>query len=430
MGSYSIETPATALISIIGGGLSGLSLALALNKQGISSIIYENRDPSYHTSGALMLSPNSLRILDHLGIYHKLVSRGFEFDAVVYQDATHTTIDHYNFGNKEKNGYRALRVYRQVLLEQLRDEVAKHDNIRVIYDKKFSRITSETAEEVQFEFADGSRATTKILIGCDGIHSAVRRTAVENISAKYIGLMAVTGAVATSSIKWPVTDEPHDHRVPYPLPAQINEATGAFVMAPQNPDGSELLAGIQMPYPEQDRAGWDALIADKQQLKSLLKKGYETWTPFVQSAMDAIPHESLFIWPFNAMPRLQCWTSQGHRVVIIGDAAHAVPPTAGQGASQAFEDAFSLAALMKTVFDKVRDDAAPKWSEHLNVFAASVEKWQAYRQERVDKVMALTAKLNERRRPGWKPDGTTAASIDVSWLYNVDIEEDVRNLLA
>lgn len=422
--------PKIPLVSIIGGGLSGLSLALSLSRDGIPSTIYENRDPSYYTSGALMLSPNALRILDGLGVYSQLVSRGYEFDAVVYKDAQHLTVDHYDFGVKEKHGYRALRVYRQVLLEQLRAEVAKHDAIKVIYGKKFTRIVSETSEEVEFEFAAGDRATSKILVGCDGIHSAVRRAAIEDISAKYVGLMAVTGAVATADIKWPTTNEPHNSRVPYPLPVQISESSGAFVMAPQNPDGSELLAGIQMPYPEQDRAGWDALIADKAQLKALLKKDYGAWSSFVQSAMDAIPSESMFIWPFNAMPRLKTWTSKGRRVIIIGDAAHAVPPTAGQGASQAFEDAFSLAALMKTVFAKVHNEAAAKWSEHLNVFAFELEKWQAYHQERVDKVLQLTATLNERRKPGWKPDGTSAASIDVSWLYNVDIEKDVIGLLG
>jgi 2-polyprenyl-6-methoxyphenol hydroxylase-like FAD-dependent oxidoreductase len=57
-----------AHVAIIGAGLSGLALAIALHRQGISCAIYELRDPSAATSGALMLSPNALRILDTLGL--------------------------------------------------------------------------------------------------------------------------------------------------------------------------------------------------------------------------------------------------------------------------------------------------------------------------------------------------------------------------
>ncbi|CAJ2511218.1 Uu.00g068430.m01.CDS01 [Anthostomella pinea] len=57
--------------------------------------------------------------------------------------------------------------------------------------------------------------------------------------------------------------------------------------------------------------------------------------------------KALKIWPFRSLLRLEGWTSAAHRrVVILGGAAHAIPPTTGQGAAQAFEDVFSLALLV------------------------------------------------------------------------------------
>lgn len=93
-------------VVIIGAGLSGLTLALALHKQSIPCTIHEARSASLDIGGAIMLSPNALRILDTLGIYEKIRSRGFEFtDLYFYTDKP---LDFYEFGDREKYQYDAL----------------------------------------------------------------------------------------------------------------------------------------------------------------------------------------------------------------------------------------------------------------------------------------------------------------------------------
>ena len=235
--------------------------------------------------------------------------------------------------------------------------------------------------------------------------------------------MAVGGAVSTQEVAFPSGKEVQAeegnqvHQLPYPLPFQINEAKGAFVLAPQDPQASECLAGIQVAYPEQDRKGWDDLAADNSKLADLLRQGYEDRDPMVRSAMDAMVARSqdMYIWPFHTMPRLESWASSRKRVVLLGDSAHAIPPTAGQGANQAFEDTFSFAILMVKF-----DSQGPEWSEALRT-------WQAYRQERVEKVLALTGELNERRKPRWT--GAPSSNMDASWLYGVDVSEAMSRLL-
>jgi 2-polyprenyl-6-methoxyphenol hydroxylase-like FAD-dependent oxidoreductase len=184
--------------------------------------------------------------------------------------------------------------------------------------------------------------------------------------------------------------------------------------------GSELLAGTQRAWPEQDRAGWDALLADREGLLRLFRQGYEDWNPMVQSVLDNVDTNTLAIWPYFVVPKLESWFSAEKRVIILGDAAHAIPPTAGQGASQGFEDAFTLATLLPQI--------SPKAS-----LARALTAWQDMRQQRIDKVIKLTMQLNNARLPNHEREKLVAAGElvwqsgdqgELGWLYNADIERD------
>ncbi|KAF2192170.1 FAD/NAD(P)-binding domain-containing protein [Zopfia rhizophila CBS 207.26] len=399
-------------VAIIGSGLSGLTLAIALHRQGIASTLYELREPTVSTSGALMLSPNALRILDKLGLYERLSAQGYNFETIAFKNHEQITTDRYYLGGKKLYQYKALRVYRQVLLTELRAMVKKLQ-IPVIYGVKFSHVISEDENGVIFAFTDGTRATADILVGADGIHSTVRKYIAPGVKPKYSGQVAITCAIQKSKLEFP-------ERIDYPMPVAIHGKNGAFVMAPQDVDGSEVLAGTQRAYPEQDRAGWDALLADKDQLLSLFRTNIQDWPPIVQSALNNIPEETMAIWPYYVVPKLERWFSPGKRVIILGDAAHAIPPTAGQGASQGFEDSFTLAALL------------PRLAANLPLDKA-VTYWKDMRQDRVDKVVSLTLQLNNTRLPQAEreklaAEGQTWQSGDsgeLGWLYNAQVEEDV-----
>jgi 2-polyprenyl-6-methoxyphenol hydroxylase-like FAD-dependent oxidoreductase len=108
-------------VAIIGAGLSGLALALALHQQSISCTVYEGRpDAPLNIGGAIMLSPNALRILDHLGVYERIRPLGYNFTYLDYRDVeTDKVTDVQEFGGKEKYGYDALRIYRTELIDTL-----------------------------------------------------------------------------------------------------------------------------------------------------------------------------------------------------------------------------------------------------------------------------------------------------------------------
>ncbi|KAG9229120.1 hypothetical protein BJ875DRAFT_489218 [Amylocarpus encephaloides] len=406
-------------VTIVGAGLAGLSLALSLRQYSpsIQVSMYELREPTMSTTGALMLSPNALQILDYLGVYQKVKVQGYEFEKLSYQDSSLATTDTYSMGSQKIFGYKALRVCRQVLLKELR-ATCKDRGIEVAYARKFSKVVSEDASGVTFEFEDGSQETSSLLIGTDGIYSTVRKYIYPDVIPKYSGMMAVTSTISSSALRTP-KDDGNEH----PMPVSVHIPIGAWVMAPQNPDGTELLVGTQNRHAELDKAGWAELKRDDKKLLSILTANQKQWPDYVQSAMENINIRNLGIWPFYVVPYLSTWFSSKKRVIIMGDAAHAIPPTAGQGASQAFEDVFSFSYLVSkltaiTDLDKV------------------LESWQAYRRERVGKVVLLTSKLNNRRLPEAAKAKLSEADFYVEegkegqrWLFDPKIKESIDALI-
>ncbi|OCL11130.1 FAD/NAD(P)-binding domain-containing protein [Glonium stellatum] len=407
-----VQTPPKH-VAIIGAGLAGMCLAIELNKRSIQSTIYELRNPTHLTAGALMLSPNAIRVMEDIGLYERVKDKGYLFESIAFKDAEEKTTGVYYLGHEKLYGYQCLRLHRQVLLEELK-AIIQEINVPIVYGKKFSSIVSETSEGVTFRFDDDTTATADMVIGADGIYSTVRQYIAPGTTANFSGLLALTCALQKKDVRFPRIEGEDG----YHLPVAINGKPGQFVMAPQSSDGEELLAGTQIPYPEQDRAGWARLAADKDKLLSLMRKDYERWPDTVKSALDSVPKETMFDWPFYTMPKLHSWISTAGRVVILGDAAHAVPPAAGQGASQAFEDAYTLAILLEGISEKVGLQEALSF-------------WNSKRQERVDGVVKLTLKINNMRLPQEEREKLAEEDISLSdergqlaWLYGANIGKD------
>ena len=391
-------------VAIIGAGLSGLTLALALHEQNISSIIYESRSALFNIGGAVMLSPNALKVLNALGVYERVRSKGYNFEYLEYRDFSGKVIETQEFGSKDKYGFKGLRIYRYVLVDEL-DAMLKEKSIKIEFGKKFSKILSETDQKVEWEFTDGTKATASVLVGADGIHSTVRRYLYPDLTPKFTGMAGITAAVPTAQLKLPPG---------YHIPVTLTSEKGAFVIAPQQVDGSEVLIGKQLRLEDRDKAGWDSLLADKASLVEFLQSNNELFPEIAKNAASNIPHAKINVWPFYAVPKLEKWTSEKRRVVILGDAAHAIPPSAGQGINQAFEDVYIFAILVGKGKGKVEARDALKF-------------WQDYRQERIEGVLALNRQIDLRRVPNKDgEEGVKEEPIELGWLYEPDFEKDVE----
>ncbi|KAL7796268.1 monooxygenase [Trichoderma afarasin] len=403
-----MASPSTG-VAIIGAGLSGLTLALALHRKNIPCILYESREASLDIGGAIMLSPNALKILDALGVYANIAPLGYHFEELFFHSDDDKPVDNFEFGSQAKHAYKALRIYRYELINVLVSMVSDA-GIPVQYNKKFSHVTSESPSSVTFAFADGSSATAKLLVGADGIHSRVRKHLYPDLVPKFTNMIGVTAAVPRAQLQ---------AGPDYPLPVTImSPKHGAFVIAPQRADGSEVLIGKQRRLQQEyDRAGWDDLMDNKSWCVDFLREGSADFPPIVANAVTDIPLKGINLWPFYLVPKLDTWT-QG-RVVILGDAAHAIPPTAGQGVNQAFEDVYTFAGVVARVQQMKESEDDPQDAVRI---AKALKSWQLGRQARVDRVLDLNDKLNKRRLP----DAVKAGNFepfDLDWLYGVDFEQ-------
>jgi 2-polyprenyl-6-methoxyphenol hydroxylase-like FAD-dependent oxidoreductase len=394
-------------VAIIGAGLSGLALALGLYDHGISCTVFESRPGPLNIGGAVMLSPNALKVLDSLHVYAYLKNQGFNFSQLHYRDISGNLLETYEFGNKDKYGYEALRIYRTVLIDTLLEEL-KRKNIPIKFGAKFTHIIKEDSNAVTFAFADGSTETADLLVGADGIHSRVRKYLYPDLEPKFIGMAGTTAAVPTAQLKLPEG---------YHLPVTITSPQGAFVIAPQQIDGSEVLIGKQRRVAEQDRAAWEKTLADKEDAVRFLQQDQEHFSEIVRNAVSHINHEKINVWPFFVVPKLDKWASEKRRVIILGDAAHAIPPSAGQGINQAFEDVYILSLLLGR-------------SGEIGSLQDALSFWQSYRQDRVDKVFELNKQIDLRRMPAndaftGEGSGVQREEFDLEWLYKPDFNHVV-----
>ncbi|KAM0428661.1 hypothetical protein ACHAQK_011483 [Fusarium lateritium] len=400
-------------VAIIGAGLSGLALALALHQQGIETITYEQQSAPLDIGGAIMLSPNALRALDKLGVYERMVPRSYKFQDSNFLSQDNKLVDVFEFGNEAKYGYSGIRVYRFELIKILLDLI-RESGVKVEYGRKFDQIVNETGESVTWRFTDGSEESASLLVGADGIHSRVRSYLHPDVAPKFTNMIGVTAAVPTAQLKM----ENNEHHLPATF---MHDKRGAFVIAPQLVDGSEVLIGKQKMFVGEDpgRDAWKAMSSDKSWCVDFLREGAEDFPAVVSNATSEISPDKVNLWPFYVLPKLDTWasTDKHGRVVILGDAAHAIPPTAGQGVNQAFEDVYTFAGVLGQLKEKNGQGLSD-----------ALGRWQTGRQERVDKIIELNNEINKRRMP--KEQGVETKPFELDWLYSVDLDQAVKDFVG
>lgn len=381
----------------------------------IASTVYEARSEDFDQGGGVMLSPNALRVLDSVGVYKRVRDISLQFDVLTFKDIHDQTTDEYYFGSEKLYGYQAIRIMRKDLLDEMK-VMLRERQIPIYYDSKLLTITSDGPDAVEFSFANGQAKSATLLIGADGIHSTVRQSFLPQVKPIYAGFMGVSGVVQRSQLRIPDG---------YKLPATVMGKSGAFLLVPQKPDGSELFIGSQRRFPELDSAGWDELRKDKQRLYDMIQENKSDWPDVVQSALEAAPVDRMGFWAFYGIPPLASWLSNSKRIILVGDSAHAIPPTAGQGANQAFEDVRALATLLSKLSPDVPLDKA-------------ATQWQTYRQDRIKKVLDLTQQMNVKRLPEperaklppgafWGDNSLTRGDGgELRWLYDPDLAQEAE----
>jgi 2-polyprenyl-6-methoxyphenol hydroxylase-like FAD-dependent oxidoreductase len=314
-------------IAIIGGGIGGLSAALALQRFGFRVAVFEQARELREIGAGVVISPNAMHALNFLGVGERVaqdagptelyVVRDYQTGAVI--KTRWTGPDYFDrFGASYHQGHRAD------LHGALADAVLRNDADCVHLDHRFERLTQD-AEHVVATFADGKSYAADLLIGCDGSASRVRSSVFGDEVVNYTGQIAFRAlmpmaAVPESIMKMPYTMHVGVNRVLLHYPLRHRTIMNVVCLARE---------------PRWQEEGWTIPGAVDEVVKL-----YADFHPDARELIRAIPPGSLFKWGLRDREPLQQYTRG--RVTMLGDAAHPMTPFLGQGACLAIEDGVVL----------------------------------------------------------------------------------------
>jgi FAD-dependent urate hydroxylase len=343
---------------IIGGGIAGPATAMALQKAGIDAVVYEAHPTSADGNGVfLTLASNGI---DALRILDMDNPAGFVTPGITLRSWTGKRL------GETRTGPTSRTIKRADLYRSLHDEALAR-GIHIEHGKRLVDAT-DTGDGVRAVFADGSEVTGDVLIGCDGVHSTVRRLIDPNAPAPtYSGL--ITNGGYARGVR--VDSEPGSYEMIFGRRAFFGYAAA--------PDG-EVWWFANLPRPAEPARGELRAVSGEEWRSRLLKL-------FADDAGPAIPliqatPEMLAMTPIHAIPHLPVW--RRGRMIVIGDAAHAPSPTSGQGASLSIEDSVVLAKCLRDLPD------AP----------AAFARFEAIRRPRAERIIKWAARINNSKAAG------------------------------
>jgi 2-polyprenyl-6-methoxyphenol hydroxylase-like FAD-dependent oxidoreductase len=349
---------------LIGGGIAGPAAAMALQKAGIDSVVYEAHPTTAAGIGQfLTLATNGVDALRTLGAAGPAIAAGFPTTATVLWSGTGKRLGAAQVSLALPDGTTGHTMKRADLYAAIREQAVGR-GIRIEHGKRLVA-AEQVAGGVRARFADGSEATGDVLIGCDGVHSTVRRLIDPRAPAPtYAGLLNLGGYVRGV----PVEAEPGTYHMIFGRRAFFGYALA--------PDG-EVWWFANVPQPAEPARGALAGTGTEEwrrRLRELFAADAGPATRLIQ----ATPHE-LSASPIHTMPHLPTWHTE--RILVIGDAAHAPSPSSGQGASLSIEDAVQLGKCLRDLPPAQR------------AFAA----FEQARRPRVERIIKQAARVNSNK---------------------------------
>jgi 2-polyprenyl-6-methoxyphenol hydroxylase-like FAD-dependent oxidoreductase len=304
--------------TIIGGGIGGLTAAIALRSRGIDAQVHEKSAVLRDVGAGIALWPNAVKALRKLGLGDLLRSISLQnVDGAVRRwDGTFISRTSARELERRFGGGMAV-VHRAELLEMLAGSVGAAN----IHLGQVVSAIDTNGPGVRASFTNGSAAHGDILVGADGLHSGVRAWLGHADRIRYSGYTAWRAVV------------PFDHSEF--VPAETWGPGRRFGAFPMKGDRVYWFATCNAPEGEIDSGSGP---------QSLLLSLFEGWHEPIEALIRAADDSTILRNDIYDSDPLAEW-GRG-RVTLLGDAAHPMTPNLGQGACQAIEDALELAVCL------------------------------------------------------------------------------------
>jgi 2-polyprenyl-6-methoxyphenol hydroxylase-like FAD-dependent oxidoreductase len=324
-------------IGIIGGGIGGLTTAIALRQLGFQADVYEQAPVLLDVGAAIAVWPNAMRVLEHLGLVTQVLEHSGVMNEIHWLDQNGRSINKVRLAEPDSTSPPAVALHRadlqHILLSALPPASVHLGSSLIDYKQQ--------EQDVEAHFSNGHSNTSDFLIGADGVHSRVRTQLLGDSSPIYRGYTVWRGIA--SSIPASVT------------PGAAIELHGKgkrFGIGPVGPGrigwwASANAANTSQKAEERsgDRKTWkqgeSVSTHRSHDTKGELLRLFDGWYRPVVQLIESTPSASVLkTGAFDRVPS-KIWGDR--RITLLGDAVHPTTPNLGQGGCMAIEDAMLLA---------------------------------------------------------------------------------------
>ncbi|QOJ30393.1 MAG: FAD-dependent monooxygenase [Ignavibacteriales bacterium] len=301
-------------VLINGGGIAGLTAAIALIKSGFSVTIFESAPQITAAGAGLVIQPNALKALEYFGIADQFIESANPIDQLAILNQRGRVIKEQRPSARFREQFTGFAIHRQTLHGLLQSFLPND-----IYRTGRKAVSfSQTENSVSLRFDDGTEQEGDYLISADGIHSPIRMQLLPESKPRYAGYLCWRSVISNADLK-------------------IKEATETW--------GSRGRFGI-VPV-NGNRLYWFAVINSSQydvRMKHVTVRGlrdhFADYHPLIGHVLDVSSDSEMLMNSICDILPLSRFAFG--RVLLIGDAAHATTPNLGQGACQAIEDVMVL----------------------------------------------------------------------------------------
>lgn len=311
-------------VIVIGGGIGGLTTALALVRRGVEVELFEQRPGLRELGAGIGLSPNATNILHRLGLEEALRRSSVLPSGATLQrwDDGRMLVRHGFVDHESLYGAPTYLIRRSDLVSILTHALPDH----VLHTGRCCVGVTEQAEGASVHFADGGTASADAVVGADGIGSGVRKCLGLHQSPIFSGLVAYRGLI------------PAERTAGLNIGSEVANWTGPrsyFLYYPAGPRFLNVVGDITVDE-------WSYPTSTVEITVGEFLAHFATWHPQVIGVIELIEHPwKMPLYRLDDLPR---WTS--HRVTLLGDAAHPVMHFIAQGAALAIEDAAVVARCL------------------------------------------------------------------------------------
>src|SRR5579863_851297 len=309
-------------VAIVGGGIGGLFAANALVAQGLQVAVYEQAPAIGEVGAGLFMTPNSVRHLQRIGLGPAVEKSG----ALVGHNSRYFRHDGTPIAPvqvTDSSGWNAtFGMHRADLVEMLATALPQG----IVHTGHRCTGFDQNDDVARVSFANGACVEADVVIGADGIHSALRPHVIASSDPVFSGSVAYRGLVAHERVpdwptdRWQMWLGKGRHFLAFPLRAGKLINYVGFV-----------------PTDEQMRESWSA-PGDPE----VLRQAFAGWDPRIHRLLSEV--HMTFRWALYDREPLPVWTR--YRLSLLGDAAHPMLPHLGQGANQSIEDGMALATIL------------------------------------------------------------------------------------